>query len=212
MKRLTAELPLFRSSIIPRALTRKKLQQPSSRASTLLAGCSRAFNTHNKCTGVCRFVRGIPVGTATVARTCGISVGPAEALTQPRPTDPVAQLPDADDHFRVTQRNQSGPPARGNSAHIAEYERCNLARAAWVLARRSSASARTRPFGGSRHRGGDLAARPPRHRLTVLLGRPAPWAQVCSLVGVMMSAAEKSAANCSGVPNIAAMRSVYLTR
>jgi hypothetical protein len=22
----------------------------------------RAFNTHNKCTGVCRFVRGIPVG------------------------------------------------------------------------------------------------------------------------------------------------------
>ena len=48
--------------------------------------------------------------------------------------------------------------------------------------------------------------------LAVLFGRPAPWAQVCSLTGVMMSAAEKSVANCSGLPNIAAMRSVYLAR
>ena len=41
---------------------------------------------------------------------------------------------------------------------------------------------------------------------------PRLCAQVCSLAGVMMSAAEKSVANCSGVPNIAAMRSVYLAR
>src|SRR5690242_13944050 len=56
------------------------------------------------------------------------------------------------------------------------YERPNLARAAWVLARRSSASAPTRPYGGRRHRDGDLAAPPPRHGLAVLLGRPAPGA------------------------------------
>jgi hypothetical protein len=36
--------------------------------------------------------------------------------------------------------------------------------------------------------------------------------QVCSLAGVMMIAAEKSAANCSGVANKAAMRSVYFAR
>src|SRR5262245_64014110 len=41
-------------------------------------------------------------------------------------------------------------------------------------------------------------------------GGPAPGAQVCSLAGVMMSAAENSVANCSGVPNSAPMRSVYL--
>ena len=41
----------------------ERLQQPSSRASTLVSGILRTFNTHNKCTGVCRFVRGIPVGS-----------------------------------------------------------------------------------------------------------------------------------------------------
>ena len=58
----TADLPLFRSSVIPRALTWKRLQQPSSRASTPLTAILRTFNTHNKCIGVCRFVRGFPVG------------------------------------------------------------------------------------------------------------------------------------------------------
>jgi len=38
MKRLTAELPLFRRSIIPRAPTWKRHQQPSSHASALLTG------------------------------------------------------------------------------------------------------------------------------------------------------------------------------
>ena len=33
-----SELPFFRRSVIPRALTWKRLQQPSSRASTLLTG------------------------------------------------------------------------------------------------------------------------------------------------------------------------------
>jgi hypothetical protein len=51
-----------------------------------------------------------------------------------------------------------------------------------------------------------------RYRLAVLLGQPALWAQVCSLAGVMMSAIEKRVANCSGVPNNAPMRSVYLAR
>jgi hypothetical protein len=55
-------------------------------------------------------------GPAAVWRSRGGSVGLAEALTQPRPTGPVAQLPEADDHFRVTWRSQSGPPGRGNSA------------------------------------------------------------------------------------------------
>ena len=41
---------------------------------------------------------------------------------------------------------------------------------------------------------------------------PRLCAQVCSLAGVMMSAAEKSVANCSGVPNNAPIRSVYLAR
>ena len=41
---------------------------------------------------------------------------------------------------------------------------------------------------------------------------PRRGSQVCSLAGVMMSAAEKSMANCSGVPNIAPKRSVYLAR
>jgi hypothetical protein len=45
-----------------RALTWKSRQQPSSRTSTLLTGCFRIFNTNNKCTGVCRFIRGVPVG------------------------------------------------------------------------------------------------------------------------------------------------------
>jgi hypothetical protein len=72
------ELPLFRRSIILRALTWKRRQQPSSRASTLPSGYFPYFNTYNKCTGVCRFVRGIPVGSATVSPTCGVSVGLAE--------------------------------------------------------------------------------------------------------------------------------------
>ncbi len=36
----TAERTLFRRSITLRAVTRERLQQPSSRASTLLTGCS----------------------------------------------------------------------------------------------------------------------------------------------------------------------------
>jgi hypothetical protein len=36
---LITDLPLFRSSVIPKAHTWKRLQQPSSHASTLLTGC-----------------------------------------------------------------------------------------------------------------------------------------------------------------------------
>src|SRR5690242_15905787 len=49
-------------------------------------------------------------------------------------------------------------------------------------------------------------------RGAVLPGRPAPRTQVCSRAGVMMSTTEKSLANCSGVPNIAAMHLAYLVR
>jgi hypothetical protein len=61
-RQFAVDLPLFRRSVIPRALTWKRLQQPSSRASTPLTAILRTFNTHNKCIGVCRFVRGFPVG------------------------------------------------------------------------------------------------------------------------------------------------------
>jgi hypothetical protein len=66
--------------------------------------------------------RGAPVGvllsTHRVADLRGFC-GPAEALTWPRPTDSVTQLPEADDHSRVTWRNHGGPPALSNSAQIA---------------------------------------------------------------------------------------------
>jgi hypothetical protein len=34
----------------------------------------RTFNTHNKCTGLCRFVRGIPVGSGTPQGITGLGV------------------------------------------------------------------------------------------------------------------------------------------
>ena len=69
----------FRSSVTPRALTWKRLQQPGSRASALVTGCSPCLNTHNKCTGVCRFVRGIPVGIGRRVGGLWSSVGSREA-------------------------------------------------------------------------------------------------------------------------------------
>jgi hypothetical protein len=41
-------------------------------------------------------------GPPAVSRTCGVSVGPADAPDSARQTDPVAQFPEAHDHFRVT--------------------------------------------------------------------------------------------------------------
>src|SRR5271165_125794 len=44
----------------------------------------RAFNTHNKCTGVCRFVRGVPVGTGCrVAELWGFCGASPKPLTDP---------------------------------------------------------------------------------------------------------------------------------
>jgi hypothetical protein len=60
-----------------------KATQPSSCASTLVTGCSPYLNTHNKCTGLCRFVRGVLWGSAAMSPTCGVSVGLAEALDFP---------------------------------------------------------------------------------------------------------------------------------
>jgi hypothetical protein len=54
--------PLFRSSIILTALPGKSSNSPAHTHRRCLPAVLRTFNTHNKCTGVCRFVRGIPVG------------------------------------------------------------------------------------------------------------------------------------------------------
>ena len=88
----TADLPFFRRSITPRALTWKSRQQPSSCASTLLTGDFPYLNTHNKCTGVCCFVRGFLWGSAAVSLSCGVSVGLAEAPDWPGRADPARRL------------------------------------------------------------------------------------------------------------------------
>jgi hypothetical protein len=54
-----------RGSVTLRALTLKELQQPSSRALTLITAVLRTFNARHKRIGVYRFVRGIPVGWLT---------------------------------------------------------------------------------------------------------------------------------------------------
>ena len=73
----------------------------------------RAFNTHHKCTGVCRSVRGIPVGIRRCVAELWGFCGLAEALDWPgrgSTGTQVPRLPDADDHFR----NPASPeqPAR----------------------------------------------------------------------------------------------------
>ena len=78
----------------------------------------RAFNTHNKCTGVCRFVRGISVGIGHRAADLGGFCGaPQKPLTQPRPTGPVAQLPEADAARRPRRtRPMTASPASNGTA------------------------------------------------------------------------------------------------
>ena len=112
-----SELPPFRRSIIPRALTWKRLRQPSSRASALLSGYFITFNTHNKCTGVCRFVRGVPVGIgrriAALWGFCGAGA--------PRLRGRSAQAPGCSTRWvpvitsRVTQGYRTVSQSGGNS-------------------------------------------------------------------------------------------------
>ena len=52
----------MRRSIILRALTGKDANSPAHAHRRCRAAIFRTFNTHNKCTGVCHFVCGIPVG------------------------------------------------------------------------------------------------------------------------------------------------------
>ena len=52
----------FQGSCHPEGIYPVKLQQPSSRVSTLSLAILRIFNRRNKCTGVCRIVCGAPVG------------------------------------------------------------------------------------------------------------------------------------------------------
>ena len=60
------------------------------------------FNTHNKCTGVCRFVRGIPVGirhrVAALWGFCGLAEASGWVGRPPWSTQ-VPGLPNPDDHF-----------------------------------------------------------------------------------------------------------------
>ena len=86
----SGERPLIRSSVIPRALTGKRL--PSAQLTRIGAAdrvFSVLFNTLNKCIGVCRFVRGIPVGTGRRAADlwdfCGARKRPFDLPGQPAP-------------------------------------------------------------------------------------------------------------------------------
>jgi hypothetical protein len=74
-----AERPLIRGPITLRALTWKSSKSPAHAHPRWSPAVLRSFNTHNKCTGVCRFVRGISVGVGRVSLSCGVSVGLAEA-------------------------------------------------------------------------------------------------------------------------------------
>jgi hypothetical protein len=55
-----------------------------TRIDAAVTGCSPHLNTHNKCTGVCRFVRGIPVGirhrVAELWGSCGARESPLTCL------------------------------------------------------------------------------------------------------------------------------------
>ena len=57
-----------------------------SRHGTKAVAAFRIFNRHNKCTGVCRFVHGIPVGIGRRVAGLWVSVGFAQASGWPRPT------------------------------------------------------------------------------------------------------------------------------
>ena len=89
---------------------------------------SVSFNTHNKRTGVCRFVRGIPVGIGRrVAELWGFC-GARRSPRLGRPTRHGYASPadfrilTLDDHFPVTQCHQGDLPACSNSAP-ADYGR-----------------------------------------------------------------------------------------
>ncbi len=120
------ELPLM-SSIIPRALTWKRLQQSSSH----IGAGYRLFSVPlTRITSVLECAVssvGFLWGSGAVSRSCGVSVGLAEAPDWPgRPDTGIPGyrgfriLMSA---FRVTQRHRSALPTCGNSAPNAEYVR-----------------------------------------------------------------------------------------
>jgi len=71
----------------------------------LLTDHFRIFNTHNKCTGVCRFVRGIPVGighrVAKLWGICGARQSPWLAWPTRAWLPESRRLADPDDYFPV---------------------------------------------------------------------------------------------------------------
>ena len=108
------ELPLFRRSIILRALTWKRRQQPSSRASTLPSGYFPYLLTRITSVPECAVSSvGFLWGSATVSQACGASVGLAEALICPAFPIYGARVPRLPE---VTQRHRSGLPAGVDSA------------------------------------------------------------------------------------------------
>jgi hypothetical protein len=87
----------------------------------LLSGHFCTFNTNNKCTGVCRFVCGIPVGIGRRLAELWVSVGLAEAPAWSRTgAKSPADFRILMTTFRVTWCHWSDLPACGNSASI-EY-------------------------------------------------------------------------------------------
>ena len=88
-------------SITLRALTRKSSNSPAHTHPRWSPAVLRTFNTHNKCTGVCRFVRGIPVGIgrrgADLWGFCGARRSP-DLPGGPVPGHPGTELLHACDH------------------------------------------------------------------------------------------------------------------
>jgi hypothetical protein len=81
--RACCDLPFNMGSITLKALTWKSSKSPAHAHPRWPPAIFRTFNTHNKCTGVRRFVRGISVGISRRVADCGVSVGPAGAPDLP---------------------------------------------------------------------------------------------------------------------------------
>jgi hypothetical protein len=114
-----ADLPLFRRSITPRAVTWKSRQQPSSRASTLLTGYSVSLTRITSVLECAVSSVGFLWGSAAVSLSCGVSVGspkPLTGLADPARVPKSRRLPDPNDHFPVTQCHQGDLARCNNSA------------------------------------------------------------------------------------------------
>ena len=90
-----------------------------SRTSAMRSAVLDAFNTHNKYTGVCRFVRGFLWDRPSYRGVVGFlwgSAGTPSQLTQSTARVPrVPSAPDHNDHFPGSHRHRSDLATSGNS-------------------------------------------------------------------------------------------------